>query len=137
MVDSGFASYLIGLSPEKLERRDPSALTEFGYVLESFVVREVMRHATWMDTPIQFGHWRSLDGDEVDLIVERFDGSVVGVEVKAGVKIEKRDIRGLQTVKQRLGSSFAGGIVFHLGERAYEIEDKIFATPVDALWSDG
>jgi predicted AAA+ superfamily ATPase len=137
MVDSGLASHLIGLSAEKLNRRDPSALTEFGYVLESFVVREVMRHATWMDTPIQFGHWRSLDGDEVDLIVERFDGSVVGVEVKAGVKIEKRDIRGLQTVKQRLGSSFAGGVVFHLGERAYEIEDKIFVMPVDALWSDG
>lgn len=137
VVDSGLASYLIGLSPEKLERRDPSALTEFGYVLESFVVREVMRHVTWMDTPTQFGHWRSLDGDEVDLIVERFDGSVMGIEVKAGVKIEKKDIRGLQTVKQRMGSSFVGGIIFHLGERSYEIEDKIFVLPVDALWSEG
>ena len=136
VVDSGFASYLIGMSPDKLERRDPSALTEFGYVLESFVVREVMRHATWMDTPTQFGHWRSLDGDEVDLIVERFDGSVMGIEVKAGVKIEKKDIRGLQTVKQRMGSSFVGGIIFHLGERAYQIEDKIFVLPVDALWSE-
>jgi hypothetical protein len=29
-------------------------------------------------------HWRSHDGDEVDLVVERADGTTVGLEVEAG-----------------------------------------------------
>lgn len=134
VVDSGFASYLLGLSQEKLGRRDPSTLTEFGHLLESFVVQEVVRHTRWMDTPTQVGHWRSLDGDEVDLVIESFDGSVLGIEVKAGVKVDGRDLRGLQTLKRRLGDSFVGGIVFHLGERAYSTDDGLFVLPVDCLW---
>lgn len=134
VVDSGFASYLLGLSQEKLGKRDPSALTEFGFLLETFVVQEVLRHTRWMDTPTQVGHWRSLDGDEVDLVIERFDGSILGVEVKAGVKVDGRDLRGLQSLKRRLGQSFAGGIVFHLGQRSYSTDDGILVLSVDCLW---
>jgi len=35
--------------PDKLARRDPSALTELGHLLETFVVAELMKQASWQD----------------------------------------------------------------------------------------
>lgn len=36
-----------------------------------------------MDGIAGVGHWRTRDGAEVDFIIERDDGSVVAIEVKA------------------------------------------------------
>jgi hypothetical protein len=33
VVDSGLAAYLLGITPEKLARRDPAALAEFGHLI--------------------------------------------------------------------------------------------------------
>jgi predicted AAA+ superfamily ATPase len=40
VVDSGIGAHLLRLSAAKLKRLDPSALTEFGHLLESFVVQD-------------------------------------------------------------------------------------------------
>ncbi len=38
MLDTGVSSRLLRLTPEKLARREPAALTEFGHALETFAV---------------------------------------------------------------------------------------------------
>lgn len=134
VIDSGIGAHLLRLSHTKLERSDASALTEFGHLLEPFVVQEVIRQTTWMNAPASAGHRRTRDDDEVDLVLERYDGTVVAVEVKAGDQVEGRQLAGLRKLRARLGDSFAAGIAFHLGSRGYQAEDRIHVLPVERLW---
>lgn len=135
VVDSGIGAYLLRLSSAKLRRLDPSAMTEFGHLLESFVVQEAIRQTTWMSSLVAAGHWRTRDGDEVDLVLERHDGAVVGIEVKAGDRVDGRQLAGLRKLRDRLGPSFVAGLAFHLGLVGYEAEDRIHSLPVERLWS--
>ena len=47
VVDAGLAARLLGLTAEKLARRDASSLSQFGHLLETFVVGELIRQASW------------------------------------------------------------------------------------------
>jgi predicted AAA+ superfamily ATPase len=71
----------------------------------------------------------------VDLVVETEDGTVAAVEVKASSRVTGEDLRGLVHLRERLGQSFAAGVVLHLGERAYRADDRIWVLPVDRLWT--
>lgn len=108
MVDSGVAGNLLRITPEKLTRRLPQALTEYGHVLESFVVNEVLKQASWLPQPVVTGHWRDRGGDEVDLVLERTDGLVVGIEVKAAAQARASDASGLLALARRLGGQWLG-----------------------------
>lgn len=134
VVDSGVGGHLLRLSRSKLERGDASALTEFGHLAESFVVQEVIRQASWMSDIVTAGHWRTRDGDEVDLVLERHDGAVLGVEIKAGDHVDSKQLSGLRKLRARLGSALVAGIAFHLGTRGYPVEDRIHVLPVERLW---
>src|SRR6185369_13260530 len=84
LLDSGVAARLLRLGEDKLAARSAAALTEFGHLLETFVVTELLKQASWADWVAGVGHWRTTPGDEeVDLVVEREDGMIVAFEVKA------------------------------------------------------
>ncbi len=135
VLDSGVGAHLLRLTAAKLDRRDPAAITEFGHLLESFVVQEFLRQASWLDEPTTCGHWRTRDNDEVDLVIERDDGAVVTVEVKAGDHVEKKDLAPIAKLRTRLGNSFTAGLVLYLGSRGYQADDRIHVLPVDRLWT--
>jgi plasmid stability protein len=42
----------------------------------------------------------------VDLVIERDDGSVVAIEVKAGTRVSGRDLAGLRVIRDELGDAF-------------------------------
>jgi predicted AAA+ superfamily ATPase len=87
-----------------------------------------------METPAQAGHWRTHDGDEVDLVLERDDGAVAAIEVKTAERIRDADFRSLRKLREALGIRFLGGVVLHLGRHAYTHDDRLHALPVDSLW---
>lgn len=135
VVDSGVAARLLRLSANKLKRRDPSALTEFGHLLETFVVGELLKQVSWLDGIAGVGHWRTRDGDEIDLVLDLDDGSVVAFEVKAAQRVGSKELAPLRKLRDALGLKFRAGIAFHLGERSYAAEDRIHVVSVDRLWS--
>lgn len=135
VVDSGLAARLLRLSALKLERRDVSSLQQFGHLLETFVVGEALKQISWMIGMTGCGHWRTHDGAEVDLVIERDDGCVVALEVKSGSRVRPKDVTGLRILRDELGGAFVAGVVLHLGERAYTVEDRIHVLPVDRLWT--
>src|SRR5205807_10134350 len=98
------------LSPEKLAHRDPTSLSQFGHLLETFVVGELVRQASWLDEVSVCGHWRTYDGDEVDLVVERGDGRVLAFEVKAAGQVHSSDMRHLGKLRNDLGDRFLAGV---------------------------
>ncbi len=135
MVDSGLAAYLLGINDSRLGARDPSMLTEFGHLVETFAVNELIKQAGWSFIPVRCAHFRTRDGHEVDLIVESAVGKIAGVEVKASATITDSDFRGLRLLRDRLGTGFVGGVLLNLGQRSYTYEDRLHVMPLDRLWT--
>jgi predicted AAA+ superfamily ATPase len=130
LTDTGVACALLGL--------DEAALSEdrgtVGQLLETFVVQELRRQASWRDDDIRFHHLRDKDGVEVDLVLEQEGRRVAGVEVKASATVTAADFRGLRKLQAAVGKQFAGGVVLYDGEASVRFGEGLFAVPVRALW---
>ncbi len=137
VIDSAVAARLLRLTSEKLEMNSPTALTEFGHLLESFTVGELIRQASWLDNIAAFGHWRTIDNDEVDFVVERDDGQVVAIEVKAGSVISAKDVKPMMKLREKLGELFHEGIIFTTGAATYTHSSGVRVVPIDRLWNQG
>lgn len=135
IVDTGVAARLLGLSAKRLARPSPTSLTEFGHLLETFVYGEIAAQGAWLDEVRTIGHWRTREGDEVDLVIEREDGGVVGIEVKAAGQTAARDFAGLRKLRELTGEDFVVGVVLHLGQRSTRVDDQLHALPLDRLWT--
>lgn len=128
--DTGLACALLGADAAAL-KADRALL---GQLLETFIVQELKRQASWHDDPLTFFHFRDRDGVEVDVVIERGARSVVGVEVKASATVTAADFRGLRKLKEAAGKRFAGGAVLYDGEMSAGFGDAMYAVPIRALW---
>lgn len=135
MVDSGVMAWLLSLTPQKIAQAAPSTLTEYGHLLETFAVGEILKQASWSDAPVAVGYFRTESGDEVDLVLERDDGQVIAFEIKAGTRVSGEDLRGLRLLKERLGSRLQESVIFYTGEYAYQHDGWIWILPLSQLWT--
>ncbi|OIQ90419.1 hypothetical protein GALL_277040 [mine drainage metagenome] len=129
--DTGLASSLLGLDAGALVK-DRALL---GQLLETFVLQELRRQASWHDDAIGFHHFRDKDGYEVDIVLEREGRELAGVEVKAAATVTESDFRGLRKLKDASGARFAAGVVLYDGESTVRFGEDFFAVPIKALWS--
>lgn len=128
--DTGLACALLDVDAEAF--RDDRPL--LGQVVETFVVQELRRLASWHAEPHAFFHFRDKDGAEVDVVIERGARSVSGVEVKAAATVTETDFRGLRKLKRAAGERFAAGVVLYDGEISAGFGGGMFAVPIRALW---
>ena len=135
VVDSGVMAWLLNLTPQKIAQAAPSTLTEYGHLLETFAVGEILKQASWSDAPVAAGYFRTEAGDEVDLVLERDDGQVIAFEIKAGTRVSGDDLRGLRLLKDRLGPRLEEAVVLYTGEYAYRNDGWIQITPLSQLWT--
>jgi len=135
VVDAGLAAHLLRLTPEKLARSDATSLSQFGHLLETFVVGELVRQASWLGEVTAYGHWRTYDGDEIDLVLERHDGGVLAFEVKTSGQVAGRDMRHLRKLRDALGERFLVGVALYTGTRSYNVDDRLHVIPIDRLWA--
>jgi uncharacterized protein len=135
VVDAGVMAWLTGLTPEKIARNDPSTLTEYGHLVETFAVGEILKQASWWDGPVTAGHFRTAAAQEVDLVLERDDGTVFAFEIKAGTRVDRADLAGIDALRTRIGTRLATAIVFYTGSLTFTHEDGTLVLPIDALWS--
>ena len=105
-----------------------------GAVLESFVAMELLRQADWADEPVSLFHYRDKQQREVDVVLERGGGEVVGVEVKSAATATTRDFAGLRYLRDRLGARFKAGVVLYTGEETLPFGDRLAAVPISGLW---
>lgn len=129
VIDSGLAGRLIGMSATA----QPSG-GAVGGLLENFVLGELARQLSWCDEPVTLHHYRDRDGVEVDAILERASGEVVGVEVKAADTARSDDFRGLRHLARKLGDRFVAGFVLYTGGESLSFGDRMRALPMAALW---
>jgi predicted AAA+ superfamily ATPase len=132
LVDSGVAAHLLGVDRSRLAR-DPAL---GGGLFETFVRMEIVKHADWSEAQPRVFHLRTRAGkQEVDAVLERRGGQLVGVEAKASATLSKRDFRGLEELRDSRGDDFVAGVVIHPGEQTLPFGDRLWALPVSALWS--
>ncbi len=55
--------------------------------LETFVLQELRRQASWQDYRLSFHHFRDKDGVEVDIVIERGAAGVAGIDRLYGVPL--------------------------------------------------
>lgn len=133
LADSGLAAHLMELDAERV-RADR---TLFGGVLESFVTTEIVKQTGWSRTVPALYHFRSHAGDEVDLVLERRGGSLVGIEVKSAATVGSADFKGLRVLEETTGRRFHRGLVLYTGSETVAFGPRLFAVPIEALWRWG
>lgn len=134
LADTGMLCSLIGADAQRLRTDGTLA----GGVFETFVVTEILRQASCGDFAydVRLHHYRDQAGHEVDLVLERLNGDVVAIEVKATASPHSRDAAGLKLLRDNLGDRFKQGMLLHLGAGTIPIGDRISAVPLAALWQD-
>jgi predicted AAA+ superfamily ATPase len=131
VIDSGLAAMLNRLTVNDWE----SHSSDFGGVLESFVVQQLICQAGWHSGDLRFSHYRDKEKVEVDLVIER-GRDVWGVEVKRAATVKNEDGTGLAKLAAQSGTQFKGGILLYSGTNCLPINvHNCFAVPLDRLWS--
>lgn len=130
LCDSGLAAHLMGIDAGRIAQ-DRAV---FGGLLESFVAMELTKQIGWSTAAPALYHFRTHEGEEVDLVLERRAGTLVGIEVKSAATVTAADFKGLRALAQAAGRRFHRGIVLYTGTEVVPFAPRLFAVPVEALW---
>lgn len=129
-LDSGLLAAARGLTFERVKVDRPT----FGGLLESFVFSEVLKLMTGSDLRLTPYHFRDRDMREVDIVLERDDGTIVGIEVKASATVKGSDFAGLRALAEASGNRFAFGVVLYDSADFVPFGDRLAAAPLSCLW---
>lgn len=66
-------------------------------MFEQWVVLECLRLVDYLDVEARCYYWRTNQGAEVDLVIERHGRLVLGIEIKAKRRIAGADLSGLRS----------------------------------------
>ena len=136
ITDTGLAAALLGLDPDGLTAPTAPAA---GPMLETFVVNEISRQLAASAGGLRLSHCRDHQGHETDLIVERPDGAVVAVEVKATSSPSVSQLRHVGRLRDRLDAvspgAFRAGILLHTGDQHFKVGDRLHVRPIESLWT--
>jgi uncharacterized protein len=130
LTDTGLAAHLMGIDDARLA----SDRNLLGGLMEAFVAMELVKQSGWSADPPTLYHFRTHEGDEVDLVLERRDGTLVGIEVKSASTLSTSDFKGLRTLAAIAGPRFRRGVVLYGGHETVPFGTNLFAMPLDALW---
>lgn len=130
LPDTGLLGQLQGVDPQRFSNDETLA----GPLLENFVASELLKAIEWSSTRSSLYHFRTGGGEEVDLVLERPNGEVVGVEVKARAKVTGADLKGLRALAAAAKRKFRRGVVLHTGRESIALGDELYAAPMTALW---
>ena len=129
-LDSGLLAAARGLTFDRI-KADRGA---FGALLESFVFSEVLKLMTASDLRLTPHHFRDRDMREVDIVLERDDGMIVGIEVKAAATVRSGDFAGLRALAEACKERFAYGVVLYDSTDLVPFGDRLAAAPLSCLW---
>ena len=130
-LDSGPLATVRGLTFDRVKADRGT----FGPLLESFAFSEVLKLMSASDLRLTPYHFRDRDTREVDIVLERDDGMIVGIEVKASAAVKAGDFAGLRTLAEACGDRFAFGAVLYDSTDVVPFGDKLAAAPLSCLWA--
>ena len=129
-VDSGLLAALRRVSTTHIAK----GRQKLGPLLECLVHAELIKAAARSDEATTIRRYREKDPVEVDLVLERPAGGIVGIEVKAGATLCPKHFRGLTRLEEAAGDRFACSIDLHDGDRVQQTFSRLCAMPIQRLW---
>lgn len=129
-LDSGVLASARGMTFDRVKADRGT----FGALLETFVFSEVLKLMTASDLRLTPHHFRDRDMREVDIVLERDDGMIAGIEVKASATVKSSDFAGLRALAEACGDRFAFGTVLYDSADVVPFGDKLAAAPLSSLW---
>ncbi len=103
---------------------------------DGFVTAQIRAQAAISPGRQRLYHVRSDQGrHEIDLLIEMGAQRAVAIEIEADAAPSLDAAEHLRWLKGELGERFVLGIVLHTGPRRYELEERIVAAPIGALWA--
>ena len=130
-LDSGLLASTRGLTFARVKADRGT----FGALLKSFVFSEVLKLITVSDLHLTPYHFRDREIREVDIVLERDDGIIVGIEVKASATVKPGDFSGLRALAEACGDRFAFGVVLYDSTDVVPFDDRLAAVPLSCLWN--
>ncbi|MDI9408176.1 MAG: ATP-binding protein [Candidatus Pacebacteria bacterium] len=132
MVDSGLMAALLRWQFDKV--RFDSDLN--GKLIETFVFNQLMVHIDMGDGQYSLSHYRDGEQREVDFIVERDDGAILAIEVKAGSLVDASSFKHINWFDDRIvPQQNLIGIVLYTGDHLLSFGQNRWAVPINALWA--
>jgi predicted AAA+ superfamily ATPase len=129
-TDSGLLAHVLRTDGERLVDEP----TSVGFLVENFVLTELLKHAGITASRAEISYYRNAAGQEVDFVLEGRGGKVVGIEVKSSTNVDTRDFRGLRSLAATAGSRFIRGVVLYTGADTLPFGENLWALPVSRLW---
>ena len=132
MADSGLMASLLGWQIEQV-KLDPD---RSGKLVETFAYNEIAAQVEAGDGLYRLHHYRDREKREIDLVIEREDGALLGLEIKSGATVESKDFKNLGWFKSNLakGKPFTG-LTLYAGNNALSFGAGMKAIPFSALWN--
>ncbi len=131
ICDAAIAANLVGVDRRTI-LRDADLL---GRIVDTFVASQLRPELGLGIQPVEMFHLRQDGRREIDLILERRDGALLAIEVKAATSVDPTDARHLIWLRDQLSADqFRVGIVFYTGAHVLQLSERIWAVPICALW---
>jgi predicted AAA+ superfamily ATPase len=138
LADPALAAQLLGVQSATLLAGKsagpaiPREGTLLGALFESLATLSLRVYAAHSEAKVR--HLRTARGrQEVDLIVERADGSVVAFEVKLARSVSAGDAKHLTWLGEKLGERVLDRVIVTTGAEAYRRQDGVAVVPLALL----
>jgi predicted AAA+ superfamily ATPase len=130
--DSGLMTHLLDADPARIAVDD----TVTGRAYDSWVAMELARLLPHTEVAPTMYHWRTRHGEEVDIVLEQRGGRIVAIEIKAGATVGRNDLRAMNRLRSLAGERFRAGVVLCTPRQTVPLGERVWATPIEALWTD-
>ena len=132
MVDSGLMTSLLSWKMDQVRLDSDRS----GKLIETLAFNEIMAHIDAGDGRYELFHYRDREKREIDFLIEREDDTLLGIEIKAGSAVSKRDFTHLRWFQKNLAKKqLFIGIILYTGEHPASFGDNLWAVPFSLLWS--
>lgn len=126
-ADTALVAGVLGWNEEQVYM-DPNRA---GKLAETWVYQQLAAEADAADA-FALSHYRDGRGREIDFMVERSDGALLGIEVKAG-QVSSGDFRHLRWFAANTPGRPFAGVVLHSGSQTLRFGEGFWAVPFGIL----
>ncbi len=132
LTDCGLMSSLLSwklddilLNPDRINK-----------LTETFVFNELAAHVDCSGGAYEIYHYRDRLKREIDFLIEREDGALLGIEVKASATAHGDDFKHLKWFRENLAKDkIFIGVVLYTGDHIVSFGDSLWAIPIQQLYS--
>ena len=126
--DAGLIANILGWTEDSIYMSEDRS----GKMVESWVYQNIAS-SVYAGVDYEITQYRDSNKREVDFVVERSDGAILGIEVKAGSSFGAEDFRHLKWFAANMAKGDFTGVILYSGSHTLCFGDGFYAVPLASL----